>query len=206
MRGSRSCDDPEMFQKVKDAVSIQAVADHFGIKADRRGMCRCPFHDDRHPSLKLYPEGKGFFCFTCGVGGDQIRFAALYLKVKDAEAARILAEEFNVPLETPMTYREKREAALAAQRRRELARFTKWASAQLKMYWILLCEARRDPGGPHFEESLDNLDYVEYLMECLEECPKDVYQDRRTVRKIGEVAVRLTRWYDGDQALRAVSG
>lgn len=30
----------------------------------------CPKHSDSDPSLHVYPEDKGFFCFSCGEGGD----------------------------------------------------------------------------------------------------------------------------------------
>lgn len=35
---------------------------------------RCPFHDDRTPSLVVYPETQSFYCFGCQVGGDVITF------------------------------------------------------------------------------------------------------------------------------------
>ena len=34
----------------------------------------CPFHDDHHPSLAVYPERGTFCCFACGERGDVIRF------------------------------------------------------------------------------------------------------------------------------------
>lgn len=35
---------------------------------------RCPFHDDRVPSLLVYPETKTFYCFGCREHGDAISF------------------------------------------------------------------------------------------------------------------------------------
>ena len=77
MREFHSC-DPELFRKVKESVSMQAVAEYYGLQVNRKGLCLCPFHHDTDPSMKIYPNGKGFYCFTCGTGGDQIKFAALY--------------------------------------------------------------------------------------------------------------------------------
>lgn len=35
---------------------------------------RCPFHADRTPSLRVYPDSKRFKCFGCGVRGDAFEF------------------------------------------------------------------------------------------------------------------------------------
>src|SRR5690606_6007088 len=40
----------------------------------QRLVGRCPFHEDRSPSLNLYPETQSFHCFGCGAGGDVIDF------------------------------------------------------------------------------------------------------------------------------------
>jgi hypothetical protein len=47
-----------------------------GLSPDREGKVRCPFHEDGHPSLQLYPDG-GFYCFGsgCGAGGSIFDFA-----------------------------------------------------------------------------------------------------------------------------------
>lgn len=206
MRESRSCNDPELYRKVKDAVSMQQVAVFYGIQVDRRGLCLCPFHQDKHPSLKIYPNGKGFYCFTCGTGGDQIKFAALYRGIRNEEAAKELAVAFHVPLQDPLTYREKREAELLRKRRRDLDRFIKHAKLFLRMYRILLCEARRDIRDRHFLESIQSLEYTDYLLECLESCPEEVYRDQKAVRRIGEIEGRVIRWHDCAESGGAVSG
>jgi DNA primase len=37
-------------------------------------MGRCCFHEDRVPSLAVFPETQTFHCFGCGTGGDVIAF------------------------------------------------------------------------------------------------------------------------------------
>lgn len=32
----------------------------------------CPFHDDKKPSLYLYPAERGYYCFSCSASGDAI--------------------------------------------------------------------------------------------------------------------------------------
>ena len=56
-----------IFETVKAAVTVKQAAEHYGLKINRNGMACCPFHNDRHPSLKLNEDY--FFCFGCGAGG-----------------------------------------------------------------------------------------------------------------------------------------
>ncbi len=194
MRESHSCNyDPELYQKVKETVSMQQVAEHYGFQVNRKGLCLCPFHHDTNPSLRIYPNGKGFYCFTCGTGGDQIKFAALYQGVSNYEAAKELAAAFGIPVRVPVTYREKREAELRQRRRREEATFLAEAKKILTDYRGLLCEAVRER-NEHFFEGLGELTYVEYLLDCLEQCPDDLYADKKAVRRIGEIERRIAGW------------
>ena len=63
----------EMCRVAKESVSARQAADALGLAPNRYGKCVCPFHRDRHPSMKVYDEiGKGFYCFTCKTGGDVV--------------------------------------------------------------------------------------------------------------------------------------
>lgn len=195
MKAYRSCDyDPELYRKVKQGVSMQQVAEYYGLKVNRKGLCLCPFHQDQRPSMKIYPDGKGYYCFSCGSGGDQIKFVARYQDVGNYEAARELAAAFGIPINIPVTYREKREAEKAQRQRRELAAFVKRSKMYLTVYRGLLCEAIRKR-NEHFWEGLGSLTHVEYLLNCLEQCPEELYADKKAVKKIGEVERRIADWY-----------
>lgn len=195
MKAYRSCDyDPELYRKVKQGVSMQQVAEYYDLKVNRKGLCLCPFHQDQRPSMKIYPDGKGYYCFSCGSGGDQIKFVARYQDVGNYEAARELAAAFGIPINIPVTYREKREAEKAQRQRRELAAFVKRSKMYLTVYRGLLCEAIRKR-NEHFWEGLGSLTHVEYLLNCLEQCPEELYADKKAVKKIGEVERRIADWY-----------
>ena len=185
--------DPDLYQKVKEAVTLQQAAHYCGLRPDRKGLCLCPFHNDRRPSLKIYPDGKGFYCFTCGTGGDQVKFVALFKGISNEEAAKELAAAFGIPLWEPTSYREKREAELKTRRKREKAVFLSQAEKVLTAYRGKLCEALRER-NLYFFEALEKLSYAEYLLSCLKECPDDIYADKKAVRRIGEIERRLDRW------------
>ncbi len=60
-------------------------------------MVCCPFHNDKHPSMKV---DKGFYCFGCGEKGDVIHFVEKLYGISPYEAAKKLAEDFQIPIET----------------------------------------------------------------------------------------------------------
>lgn len=192
MRESRSY-DPELYRKVKESVTMQQAVEYCGLRVIK-DKCLCPFHKDQHPSMKIYPDGKGYYCFACGSGGDQVKFVARYLGVNNYDAAKELAQAFGIPIEEPVTYREKREAEKKKRCRQEKDEFSRYARKWLMVYRSLLCEAVRTQDR-HFWEGLGNLSYVDYLLECLEQCPEQVYADKKAVSEIGKVERRVTDWY-----------
>ena len=69
-----------LFETVKSAVTVKQAAEHYGCKVNRGDMICCPFHDDRHPSMKLNRDY--FYCFGCGGhrGRDRLCSAAVWLE------------------------------------------------------------------------------------------------------------------------------
>ena len=86
-----------IFQTVKENVTARQAAEQYGLKINRNGMICCPFHDDRHPSMKV---DKGFCCFSCGAKGNVITFVADFFHLAPLEAAKKLAEDFQIPIFT----------------------------------------------------------------------------------------------------------
>jgi len=62
---------------IRAAHPILAVVAAAGVELSgtgRRRLGRCPFHEDRAPSLVVYPVTASYFCFGCGAGGDVVDF------------------------------------------------------------------------------------------------------------------------------------
>ena len=84
-----------LFQTVKAAVSPRDAAEAYGLTVSRNGMTCCPFHEDRHPSLKLNEDY--FFCFGCGASGDVIDFTARIYGLSNVQAPRLRRCPSNTP-------------------------------------------------------------------------------------------------------------
>ena len=88
-----------IYETIKVAISVKQAAEHYGLKVNRNGMACCPFHNDRHPSMKLNEDY--FFCFGCGVKGDVIDFVARSFDLSSYEAAQKLASDFGLDPKPP---------------------------------------------------------------------------------------------------------
>jgi len=73
-------------QEIKQRLSILAVLGRYNLKPDKNSFIKCPFHEDKSPSLKVYDKTNTFNCFGCGANGDSIQFIELYEKVNKHEA------------------------------------------------------------------------------------------------------------------------
>ncbi|NJM16091.1 MAG: hypothetical protein HC896_12610 [Bacteroidales bacterium] len=53
---------------IKQRLSIEKVLSHYGLQANRNNMLKCPFHEEKEPSLKIYPPHPASVPQgTCGV-------------------------------------------------------------------------------------------------------------------------------------------
>ena len=62
------------------------------IKKGKHYVARCPFHDDHDPSMNVNTDMQIYKCFSCGAGGNAIRFVQEYEKVSFWEAVRKVAD------------------------------------------------------------------------------------------------------------------
>ena len=90
--------DLTLFDDVKSALDMPTVARAYGLRINRSGMAICPFHREKTPSAKIYPDG--FHCFGCGVHADVIGFTQrLFDLHRPIDAARKLNEDFYLNLD-----------------------------------------------------------------------------------------------------------
>ncbi|MCF0225613.1 MAG: DNA primase, partial [Fibrobacter sp.] len=74
----------EIIQQLKTQTDIAVVIESFlPLKRSGNGryVGRCPFHDDRSPSMNVNPTLGIYKCFACGAGGDVFKFVQEHEKM-----------------------------------------------------------------------------------------------------------------------------
>ena len=157
-----------VFEVVKQSVTAREAAELYGIAVGRGGMACCPFHDDRHPSMKVDTR---FHCFGCGADGDVIDFTARLYDLSPKGAAEKLAQDFGLSYDSKAPIRrsyvrQKTEAQVRKEKREHGWRV-------LTDYYHLLRKweadyspktADEDP-HPRFLEAVQKKDYMGYLLD-----------------------------------------
>ena len=167
-----------VFETIKAAVTPRQVAEHYGLRVLPNGMTCCPFHEDRHPSMKLNKDY--FFCFGCGASGDVIDFTARLFGLSPYAAAQKLETDFRIDAETkPLPFPNHAEPSRDRERlcicvlRDYLRHLRIW---QLRYR----PEKPGDPIHPLCEEALKRIPEVNYYLDCLH----DKAQSAETARML----------------------
>lgn len=58
-------------EEIKEQTNMPELMSRYGISV-RRGLCKCPFHDDRSPSMQVFRDG--CHCYTCVKSWDVFSF------------------------------------------------------------------------------------------------------------------------------------
>ena len=167
-----------VFEMVKQFVTVREAAERYGIEVKRGGMACCPFHDDKNPSMKLNEEY--FYCFGCGATGDVIDLTARLYNLSPKEAAEKLAQDFGLIYDSQAPprrnyVRQKTEAQKFRENRdhafRVLADYfhllRKWEAGYTP-------KTPEEPMHPRFLEAVQQKDYIGYLLDSfLEDSPEE---------------------------------
>ena len=155
-----------IFEAVKSTVTPRMAAEHFGLSVSRNGMVCCPFHDDRHPSMKFYDDH--FHCFGCQANGDVIEFTSNLFGITALKAAQKLAADFGI--------REARPSVLAKLKTYQTqAENEKLCFRVLREYLHILQDWKKKyaPQTPdeeaheHYVEACHMLECTQYMVDLL---------------------------------------
>ena len=167
-----------VFEVVKQSVAVREAAEMYGIAVGRGGMACCPFHDDRHPSLKLNEDY--FYCFGCGATGDVTDFTARLYDLSPKEAAEKLAQDFGLAYDSkaPVRRNHVRQKSEAQKFKEDRDRTFRALADYYHLLgkWEIDYSPKVPEENPHprFMEAIQRRDYVGYLLDFfLEDSPEE---------------------------------
>lgn len=200
-----------IFLEVKEHLTTRQVAEFYGLQVKRNGFACCPFHEEKHPSMKL---DRNYYCFGCGIGGDVIDYVSRMFGLSQYEAALKLIEEFHLPIQGKVKLdrlqkKQFREArAEQAHLFRIKDRFKKWCNQTIEKLKDCLLEIEQfgiflkdQPLEIIFSEDYATLLHAEPVMEywldilcfgVIEEKQELFLKGRKEVEEVAE-RVRTSR-------------
>jgi DNA primase len=173
----------DKFTLIKDSIPLVQAIEYYGLHPIKKGKyywIKCPFHNDKNPSLAIYEDS--FHCFGCGAHGDVIDFVARYFNLEPLEAVYRLAEDFNVPLpeEKRLTKKEKKKIQQRIKQKQEEDKLYNDFLKAVDETYDYLCELNHlytkikqvinDPKDlelPEFAEACHNQDLINYWLDLL---------------------------------------
>ena len=192
----------DSFEEIRQRVSCLDAARHYGLTVNRSGFALCPWHSDKHPSLKLYDGDRGCWCFSCQHGGDVVELVSGLLGVSRTDAAKHLNRDFRLGLafgrdrETEAQRRERERRAAALKRYKDFLRWLEDVQIKLCLVHRLGWLARSTPPEEMTEAeacAVRELPRVAWLLDSLAsgEMPKilAVYNDRKRVEELCSLAL-----------------
>ncbi|MDE6182474.1 MAG: hypothetical protein K2F59_04645 [Eubacteriales bacterium] len=185
-----------IFEKVKEEISMIDLINYLGIKTTKNNYIVCPFHKEKTASLKIYE--KSYYCFGCQSNGTVIDFIKNYMGLNTLESTEYLAKAFRVSIKK-MTIREQYAYEKAKKEQRDNKRFDKW----VKKAFDILLDYHRILYHNSFEYNLENELYVEaihklpliqYYLEWLEDEAYEFYKiNRKVVEKYARRVDKLIK-------------
>ena len=169
-----------IFDTLKARITIPQAAAYYGVKVDRSDMCRCPFHSDKTPSMKI--NETYYYCFGCHTTGDVIDFNARLFDLSPLEAARKLAADFGIDPKTPAST----AVELPRIRQEESPRDREGRCTSVLIEYERLLKKRQQRFAPvhpwdewdtRFVSASHALPQVSYLIDCLYDADSVIRKD-----------------------------
>ncbi|EAQ69071.1 DNA primase [Synechococcus sp. RS9909] len=128
---------PRTIDAVKERADIvDVVGEHVVLKKKGREFVGiCPFHDDSKPSMTVSPAKQFYYCFSCGAGGNAIKFLMELQRRSFSDVVLELARKYQLPVETvegPQQERLRQQLSRRETLQRALALAAGWFRSQLK--------------------------------------------------------------------------
>ncbi len=132
--------NPRLHPRTLDAVKeradiVDVVGEHVVLKKKGKEYVGiCPFHNDSRPSMTVSPAKQFYYCFSCGAGGNSIKFLMELNRQSFVDVVLDLARKYHLPVETldgPQNERLQKELSRRDRLYKTLALAKGWFRDQL---------------------------------------------------------------------------
>lgn len=123
-----------LFNFIKTRIPILDVVGEYSTlkKAGLYWKGQCPFHSEKTASFTVSPHKEIFYCFGCHAGGDVITFMAKKENCSPLEAAKLLADRFQIDIPANIDTKTSESSAEHRKRYGQVCKlFAQWCQAQL---------------------------------------------------------------------------
>lgn len=115
-----------LIKDVNSMLNMPDVARFLGFDPNRAGFIKSPFKSEKTASCRLYDKpGAGFYDFSTGTSGDCIKFVALTQNLDNWQAAKMMVEAFNLPVDMKNTHLTRKKVQEIEQHREQEIRTKK---------------------------------------------------------------------------------
>lgn len=146
------------------------VASYYGLQIQNNNMCSCPFHTDKHPSMKIYQDHG--YCFSCNTRVDNISLVQKLYDCNSVEALEKIKTDFGLGrTQNPVVTEQRKKYLLQRQKEnnrdlviREIIKFYR-----LLQSWKKQQSPKYTGGVPnkYFIYAVNNEAYTEYILDNL---------------------------------------
>lgn len=186
-----------IFDTLKARITVPQSAAYYGVRIGRNGMCCCPFHSDKTPSMKI--NETYYYCFGCHATGDVIDFAAKLFDLSPLEAAHRLATDFGIDPNTPVSA----AVALPRIRQEESQREREGHCTSVLIEYERLLKSRQQRFAPvqpsdewvnRFVSASHALPQVSYLIDCLYDADASMRRNTADSLLCDDTLRSIERW------------
>ncbi|MGN0464927.1 MAG: CHC2 zinc finger domain-containing protein [Lachnospiraceae bacterium] len=191
-----------VFEEVKERLTLRQVVEYYGCKVDRKGWFICPFHPDTHPSCSINPYKDYFNCFVCDAGGDLITFTARLFGLKNYDACKKLNEDFSLGLDIEGQEkkdlfeidRQKRKRLQEKRERENLEKLILHTGLVLAKYHAYLWQGKQlyRENPKRLERAFIYLSQAEYMLEEYDKEPEQF--SRKNIGEVRRIEKRVRCW------------
>ena len=189
----------DIFNSIKEMLDIKQALEYYGLSFKNNNFTSCPFHQEKTPSFKVYDES--FYCFGCSENGTVIDFVMKYFGLTNIEAVKKLNNDFALNLPIGRTQGVAIHHSLR-ENKNMVDNFIAWEKKAFRTladyfgllrFWGEQIYVNHDESYEQYVSEVDNIGFVEYLVDMMIENMHDFPAQVEFYRTYGKAVADIER-------------